>query len=132
MTAIAILLGYGATREVIEPLLDGTNMRAPSAISSLRNLLTVTASESGREYTLNFRRTRVLLRLFEKAPAADMHRRAGAYYETEAPDLLRAALHFQRAGECERAAHLATSDVWTSINRGEARLLREVLDGFTR
>jgi tetratricopeptide (TPR) repeat protein len=132
MTAIAVLLGYGATREVIEIVLNGANVRRTLSELSLRNLLTVTASETGREYTINTVIREFYYDWLSKRQRQEMHRRAGAYYETEEPDLLRAALHFQRAGEIERAAHLATNDIWTVINRGEARPLLELLDRFRR
>ena len=132
MTAIAVLLGYGATRDVIEIVLGGANVRRTLSDLSLRNLLTMAESEAGREYTTNAVVREFYYDWLSKRQRQDMHRRAGAYYETEGPDVLRAALHFERAGELDRAARLATSNIWTPINRGEARPLLDLLARFTR
>jgi tetratricopeptide (TPR) repeat protein len=130
MTAIAVLLDYGATREVIEIVLDGINVRRTLSDLSLRNLLTVTETDAGREYTTNAVVREFYYDWLSKRQRQKMHRRAGAYYETEEPDMLRAALHFERANELERAAQLAISNIWTPINRGEARPLLDLLDRF--
>jgi hypothetical protein len=44
--------------------------------------------------------------------------------------LLRASLHFERAGEYAHAAQLATQHVWEAINRSQAQALRGVLARF--
>ncbi|MBK6432929.1 FG-GAP-like repeat-containing protein [Candidatus Amarolinea dominans] len=59
-----------------------------------------------------------------------LHRRAGAFYETEQPDPLLAIEHFLRAGEIEHAAELATADVMAFINRGQAHALPRLLVRF--
>ena len=54
--------------------------------------------------------------------------RAGEYYEKEEPDILRAALHYQRAGANARSAALATSDIWVAIlDQGRCCPLRSLL-----
>jgi tetratricopeptide (TPR) repeat protein len=69
--------------------------------------------------------------LMGKRERQAMHRRAGEYYETEEPHVLRAARHFQEAREHGRAAQLATANIWTMINQGQARPLRHLLERFS-
>jgi tetratricopeptide (TPR) repeat protein len=59
-----------------------------------------------------------------------LHQVAGAYYETEERDALRAAIHYDRAGDYARAADLATTDVWALINAGQARVACQLIERF--
>jgi tetratricopeptide (TPR) repeat protein len=94
-------------------------------------LLTVHDGESGKEYGQHAMVQAFYYSLLGKRERQAMHRRAGEYYETDEPDALKAARHFERAGDYERAARLATADVWGIINRGQARGLRLLLEQFT-
>jgi hypothetical protein len=107
MGALSVLLGYSGTRGAIEAVLDGQNVRRTLRDLSERHLLNVREDEKGYNYKLN-----ALVRYFYYDSLSghqrqEMHRRAGAYYEAEEPDLPKAALHFERAGEAEQAARLA-------------------------
>jgi tetratricopeptide (TPR) repeat protein len=68
--------------------------------------------------------------LLSKSERQAMHRRAGAYYETEEPDELKAARHFVQAEEHAKAAQLVTDKVWALVNQGKARPLRLLLEQF--
>jgi tetratricopeptide (TPR) repeat protein len=130
MTTVAALLGYPGTRDAIEQILNGGNVWRVLRRLSDRHLLAVQDGEIGREY-----RQHDIVRIFYYEQASvrqrrQMHRRAGEYYETEDPDLLRAGLHFEQAHEYERAARLATQDVRGLINRGQARALLSLLERF--
>jgi ATP/maltotriose-dependent transcriptional regulator MalT len=131
MGAVAVLLGHAGTRDAVEAILDGRNVRRTLRGLRERHLLNVIEGEAGCEYSLN---TLVRYYFYDSPSRRErqaMHQRAGAHYETEESDPLRAALHYERAGEVARAARLATDDVWASINRGQARPLRDLLERFS-
>jgi len=127
MSAIAVLMGQAGTRDAIAAVLDGASVRRPLNDLVSRSLLTVVEGESGREYTLNAMVRTYYYDLPNKREQQAMHKRAGEFYESEEPDALRAALHWQAAGEFTRAAQQATANVWAVINRGQARALNLVL-----
>lgn len=131
MSGVAVLLGYPGTRDAIEAVLDGGSVRRILLELTRRHLLTIIPCESGREYAQHITVRAFYYGLLGRRERQEMHRRAGAYYEIEEPHTLKAALHYQRAGEHERAAQLATDDVWGFINRGQARALGRLLDRFT-
>ena len=131
MSAVAVLMGAPGTRDAIEAVLDGQNVRRTLTDLSERHLVNVSDGDAGREYSLN-----AIVRYFyydspSKSERQAMHRRAGAYYGTEEPNVLKAARHWLRAGEHSRAAGLVTERVGLFINRGEARSLRSVLESLT-
>ena len=130
MGAVAVLLGYPGTREAVEAALGGENARRPLRDLRQRHLLNVREGERGREYSVN-----AVVRYFyydalSRHERQEMHRRAGAHYETEEPDALKAARHYEQAKDARRAAGLITDDVWAIINQGQARLLCQVLARF--
>ncbi len=110
MAAVATLLGYAGMRAAVEAAAEGGNLWRTLRRLAERHLLVVQEGPAGPEY-----RQHDLVRSFyyEMPSVRDrrkLHQRAGAYYETEEPDLLRAGLHFERAGEVVHAAELATQD----------------------
>jgi ATP/maltotriose-dependent transcriptional regulator MalT len=125
-----VLLDYGGTRDTIETLLDGGSARRILRALSDRYLLIAHDGPNGREYRLH----RIVQPFYygelSKRQRIALHQRAGAYYETEERDALRAAIHYDRAGDYARAADLATADVWALINQGQARALRQLLERF--
>lgn len=133
MSAVAVLLGYGGTRDAIETVLDGGNIRRVLRELCTRNLLTTNEGEAGKEYGQHAIVQAFYYDALSKRELKAMHHRAGAYYEADGPesDALKAARHFVLADEPAHAATLATNDIWTSINRGHARPLRQLLEGFT-
>lgn len=154
MRAVAALLEYGGAREALEALLDagldepesGAAVGRPVAQLSLdrrrlraalvalcdRCLLLRAEGASGREYQQH-----AVVRTFYYAELSRperlaLHRRAGVYYAAAGGDVLRAALHYEAAGEPARAVDLATADVWPSMSAGHAQLLRSLLERLSR
>jgi len=132
MSAVAVLLGYGGTRAVIETLLESKDTIGRT-LHDLTNrfLLIVSDGVAEREYTLHAMVQDFYYNLLSRRARQALHRRAVLYYESEEPDALKAARHLERAGEYARAAQLATADVWALINRGQARALHHLLERFT-
>ncbi len=131
MGAIAVFLGYPATREAIEAVLDaGSALRMLRQLAD-RHLLLVQDGPAGRQYLQH-----AIVQTFYYDAASQrqrraLHGRAGAFYADEEPDLLLSALHYQHAAEYALAAQQATADVWALINQGQARALANVLQRFT-
>jgi ATP/maltotriose-dependent transcriptional regulator MalT len=130
MSAIAVLMSYPGTRDAIETVLDGGSVRRVLSDLGHRHLLTVGLGEWGREYGLHAIVQTFYYGLLGRRDRQEMHARAGQYYEEEEPDSLKAAIHYQHAGDHERSAELATGNTWTLINRGQARPLRALLERF--
>ena len=59
-----------------------------------------------------------------------MHGRAAEYYEMEEVDVMKAAIHYERAARYEKSAQLAADNTWRLINLGQAERLRRLLDAF--
>ena len=95
-----------------------------------RHLLISLEGAEGKEYAQH-----AIVRAFYyqgigRRQRRSMHQRAGSYYATEDPDLLRSGIHYERAAAYELAVRQATADVWAIINHGQARLLRSLLERF--
>ena len=131
MEAIAILSGYPGSRDAISTLLDGRSLRLTLNELSSRYLVTVSEGGNAKEYNLNALVQAFYYDALSKRQRQALHRRAGEFYAAEEPDALRAALHFQRAGEDGRAIALATGDVWSILNRGGAIALQGLLEKFS-
>lgn len=130
MNAVAVLLGYAGTRNAIEQVLNGGNVFRTLRRLTERHLLTARDGEAGREYLQHAIVQTFYYEQNSLRERRNMQRRAGEYYEREEIDLLRAGLYFERAGEYQHAARLATQDVWSIINRGQARGLNLLLERF--
>lgn len=130
MGAVAILLGYGGTRDAIEAILDSGGIWRTLTDLSDRHLLILSEGAFGREYRQHAIVQAFYYNLLGRRERQVLHSRAGAYYERDEPDVLKAARHYQSAGEHPRAADLATADVWSLINHGQARTLSHVLEQF--
>ena len=121
MEGVSVLLGYPGTRQAIETSLDTRNLRRQLRHLADRFLLTAQETEAEVEYAAH-----AILRAFYygtlgRRQRQEMHNRAGAYYELEEPDALRAALHYERAGAHEHAARLATTEIWRLSTGGRVR-----------
>lgn len=130
MGAVAVLLGYPAGQDAIEAVLDGERVRRTLRLLADRHLLLVREGAAGREYQQHAMVQAFYYDLLSRARRRAMHRRAAAFYETDEPDLLRAAIHHERGGDLTRSAQLATQDVWALINQGQMRSLRRLLEQF--
>lgn len=127
MHAVAILMGYGGTRNAVEAIADRPGTRTVLQELRSRHLVTAIIEGAVRQYHQH-----AMLQAFyydsltppERRP---LHLRAAVYYEETEHDELRAARHFDRAGERNRAAQLASQNAWIIINRGDARSLCELL-----
>ncbi len=130
MQALAVLLGYAATRDAIEAVIERGNVLRTLRGLSERHLLMVQEVASGRAY-----RQHDLVRTFyyeqnSRRERKQLHTRAGAYYRDDETDLLLAGIHYERAGDVAEAARLATQDLWGIVNRGQIRPLRGLLEQF--
>lgn len=92
-----------------------------------RHLLVL--QEEGRERSYS---QHAILQAFYYDLASPRHRRqlhqhAAEFYVHEEPDPLRAAIHYERAGDYARAVEASTRDVWSLINQGQARTVAGIL-----
>lgn len=131
MNSVAALLGYPGTRDAIEEVLAGRNAWRELAYLTNLYLLQSYQGEFNQEYGQHPILQAFYYDMLTRMQRQDMHSRAGEYYSQIEPDLLKAALHFYQANDHQRAAQLATQDIWLIINRGRARGLRELLERFT-
>jgi len=127
LSGVAALLGYPGTRDAIEATLAGASLKRTLLYLTNRFLLREQVGRHAPEYMTHAIVQSFYYDLLNRRERQEMHRRAGDYYEHEERDLLRAALHYQRAGEAARAAELATEDIWGAINQGQVRPLRSLL-----
>ncbi|HEU4324384.1 MAG TPA: hypothetical protein VFS21_14620 [Roseiflexaceae bacterium] len=126
MEAAAVLLEDGGPRPAIEALLDSGARRLLRTLSD-RYLLLGQQTAAGRIYRLHAIVQAFYYDEIPKLRRQELHRRAADYYQHEMGDLLRAAAHAARAGEYTRAADLATTDIWQTINAGRGRTLDTLL-----
>ncbi|MBV7333217.1 phosphotransferase [Chloroflexi bacterium TSY] len=130
MGAVSVLLGYPGTRDAVEAVLNAGNVWRTLRLLHERHLLTVTEGEAGREYNQHAIVQGFYYQELGRRQRRVMHQRAGEFYEAEEIDLLRSGIHYERAAAYELAARQATADVWAIINRGQARVLRRLLERF--
>jgi tetratricopeptide (TPR) repeat protein len=108
-------------------VLDAGSLLRPLNELSNRYLLTVSESDTGRQY----RQHAIVQAFYYQMPGRkylrEMHRLAAEFYETEQPEALKAGMHYERAGEIDKAAEILSADVWALINQGHSRLLKELL-----
>ena len=126
--AVAVLLGHPATRDAIEAVLNGRNIWRVLHNLYERHLLIAQETDIGRTYSLHAILREFYYESISRRQRRTMHHQAGNYYADEETDLLLSAIHFERAGEYERAVEQATTDVWEIINRGKSRTLEQLLD----
>jgi ATP/maltotriose-dependent transcriptional regulator MalT len=129
MTALSVLRGSGS-RDAIEAVL-GPGSNAQRVLHELRhrNLLTRSSGKGGEYGQHGFMRA-YYYRQQSRDERQEKHRRAGIYYEPLASEALKAAVHFEQAGDYARAATLVTANVWLLINTGQAPALRQMLERF--
>jgi hypothetical protein len=128
MKAMSVLLGYSATSRAVEAILDGEPVRGTLRELGRRHVLTLREDEEGRKYKLNALVRHFYYDLLSRRERQVMHLRAAEHYETEEPDVLKALLHFERAGEAERALLLAATKAGDLVNRGQVRPVRGLLE----
>ncbi len=130
MGAVAVLLGYPGTRDAISVLLEGRGVRRTLNDLQSRHLVGVTEGDAGKQFGQHAMVREFYYDQLDKRVRQAMHRRAADYYAADEPDPLKAARHFQCAGEPAKAIQCAYDNVWTIINRGQARPLQQMLEQF--
>ena len=123
----AALLVHPASRDALEAVLEGENIRRTLSKLTQRNLLVTREGGTGREYTQNAILQSFYYDLLDRRQRLEMHRRAGEYYRSVEPDVSKAVLHFLRASQYHDAAALASEEVWTAIRRGQGRALLNLI-----
>jgi ATP/maltotriose-dependent transcriptional regulator MalT len=131
MSAVAVLMGHPGTRDAVEALVDSASVRRVLGELTRRQLLSVSLGERGKAVVQHAMVRSFYYDLLGPRARREMHRRAGRFYESAEPDVLKAALHYERAGQRPQAARLATDNVWQLINQGRARALGRLLGSFT-
>jgi tetratricopeptide (TPR) repeat protein len=127
LSGVAVLLGYPGTRDAIEATLASGSLKRTLRYLANRFLLREQEGRLDHEYVAHAIVQAFYYELLSRKERQELHRRAGEYYERKEPDRVRAAMHYQRAGDSPRAVELATADIWAAINQGQARLLRSLL-----
>ncbi len=127
MTAVAVLLGYPATRDAIEYVMDEGGIRRELITLSDRYLLTAREGENGREYSQHSILQEFYYDLLGRRHRVEMHRRAGDFYERIELNALYAILHYHHADEVQHVIALVTVHLHDLMNQGHARLLYRIL-----
>ena len=130
MGTIALLLGYAGSNGVIEVLSGQGRMRRSLRRLVDRQLLIVSEGEYGKEYMQHSMVQGFYYDHFHLAKRRKLHLEAADFYDREEPDLLKTTLHAERGGDVERAAKLATENVRTFINLGQARPIKSILQNL--
>jgi tetratricopeptide (TPR) repeat protein len=128
LTAVAALLGYPGSRDAIEAVSGGSRLKHVLLKLTDRHLLTVEVSEGEEHYALPAMLRAFYYDLPNRRERQGMHCLAAEYYVSQEPDHLKAALHYNQAGEYEKAAGLASTDAWALINQGQAGPLCRLLE----
>jgi len=135
MYAVAVLLGAAGSRPAIEAVLADRGWerrvlwRATQDLAG-QHLLSVTEAEGGRLFGAHALVREFYYRVLDDAERRAMHVHAGEFYASTEPDALTAARHFARGGAHERAAALATEDVWDAAESGRGYELLMLLRAF--
>jgi hypothetical protein len=131
LSGVAALLGYPGTRDAIEATLASGSLKRTLRYLANRFLLREQEGRLDHEYLTHAIVQAFYYELLSRKERQELHRRAGEYYEREEPDRVRAALHYQRAGEGVRAAELVTADVWGALHQGQTLAQQQILAQFT-
>lgn len=131
LSGVAALLGYPGTRDAIEATLDSGSLKRTLRYLANRFLLRQQEGRLDHEYVTHAIVQAFYYELLSRKERQELHRRAGEYYEREEPDRVRAATHFQRAGEVVRAAELVTTDMWGAMYQGQTSAHQQILEQFT-
>ncbi len=130
MSGIAVLLGHPGSRDAIEDVLDGQNVRRTLTLLTNRFLLREDDAHPDRTYAQHAIVQAFYYDLLSRRERRAMHARAAEWYHHEEADDLRAARHYFHAGQPDQAAKLATGDVWAQINSGHSQSLGDLLAQF--
>ncbi|MFP4439117.1 MAG: protein kinase domain-containing protein [Chloroflexaceae bacterium] len=126
MRAIAALLGAPGHREVLEAMV-GRRLRRSLRTLLDHHLIVVGETAQGHAYTQHAIVQSFYYSDMTSSERRELHQRAAAYFEREPADLLRAARQYVAAGDMQRAATLATRDIWGTVNQGQAGALLDLV-----
>lgn len=126
LKGMAVMLGHDTTRPSVEAALGDRNIQRPLLELTRRQLVRVVISQHGPTYQLRGILQPFYYGLLETDQLQTMHQRVGRFYETVARDPLMAARHYVQSGDYTQAARLT----WLILSRGQARLLRALLEEF--
>ncbi len=130
MEAVASLLGFPGSRDVIETMLNRSRLKPILHDLTQRQLLFVSDGANSREYYQHSILQAFYYEQVGRRRRRQMHQYAGEYYETEEIDYLKSARHHFFAGSSMHSAELATSHMWTFVNEGQSSQLSELLELF--
>ncbi|PDW03416.1 serine/threonine-protein kinase [Candidatus Viridilinea mediisalina] len=125
MEAVALLLGYGGPRPLIEAILEDEGVRRELTSLSQRQLLIVEPQAGGLCYRQHAMVQAFYYDLQGARRRRERHRRAGAYL-VRRNDTLAAARHYARADDVQQAATLLTTTPWRFFNQGQAGEVEEL------
>jgi tetratricopeptide (TPR) repeat protein len=130
MSAVSLLnfFGHMSTRYAIAAILEGQSVRRTLRDLADRFLLIVQQDDRGTEYGQHSIVREFYYDTLDRRQRQVMHHLAGRYYLEEESYPVRAAFHYEIAGEVGEVVRLITGDVWTFINQGQGRSLRVLLD----
>lgn len=128
MGAISILLGFPGTRGAIEAVLGRGNIKLLLRQLVDRHLVMRIGEQTAWRYSQHAIVQAFYYELLSDTKRDQMHLRAGRYFEDKEPNMLQAALHFERGRDTGRATELATAHVSAIINQGQARQLQLLLE----
>ncbi len=94
------------------------------------NLIIAIESDNGRTFVQHSIIQAFYYESIGKRSRWAMHHRAAKYYEQNPAGTLQAVRHYQLADQWDHAAQLATNDIWSIINAGQAHTLQATLDKF--
>nr|WP_083778643.1 protein kinase [Oscillochloris trichoides] len=127
MCAVAALLDTGGTSDAVEALVDRNPQRTLRELAA-RGLLSVSEGRYGPVYAQHAILQGFFYAQLSRRERRRYHRCAAAFYDEEEPNALRAALHYERAGEVERAAEIAVRNAWAIVGSGQSRSLGSLLE----
>ncbi|MBK8050936.1 MAG: hypothetical protein IPK16_29875 [Anaerolineales bacterium] len=127
MKGVAALLGRPGTTDAIETAVDIANVRRTLTYLTNRFLLHVLDGPRAKEYREHDIVREFYYGLLSKRELRAIHRRCGIYYEQEELDPLRAAQHFVRAGDAQKAIRLITDSLTSLLHRGDSMQIMTVL-----
>lgn len=126
MDALSVLFGGGGTRDLIEALLDSSNLRRTLNALVTRHMLSVESRVGGSVYYQHATVQAFYARQINGRMRLVFHQRAATFYEQEERDLFRAARHANLAGNHAAVARLLVVEPWNLINAGNARMMAEL------
>lgn len=131
MEGVAILGGYPGTRDVLEEMLNQRDVRRTLQELTGQFLLITGEGDYGREYHQHS----IIQAFYYDQPRRrnrrELHLRAAEFYETEELDQFKAAFHYAKGEDGERATQIAAKFLWQIVNQGMARPLAKLLDKVT-